>query len=101
MMFVTITEGLTAYKDTYLAARNLAQRTRVEYLTDLRQLAEFLQSVGVTTVHSVQRANLEGFLAHLDRQALSSSARRRKVAAVRSFFRFLEGVGRVGNPAAV
>src|SRR4051794_4386711 len=100
MMFITLPEGITAYKETYLASRNFAMRTRQEYLTDLRQLAEYLESVGVRTVHRVQRAHLDGFLAHLDHQALSSSTRRRKFAAVRSFFRFLEGVGRAGNPAA-
>jgi site-specific recombinase XerD len=99
-MFVTVSQGIVAYKERYLASRNFAVRTRQEYLTDLRQLAEYLQSVDVTAVHRVQRAHLDGFLAHLDQRSLSSSTRRRKIAAVRSFFRFLEGVGRVGNPAA-
>src|SRR4051794_8906186 len=94
-------QAITAYADTHLASRNFALRTRREYLTDLRQLEEYLTHSGVTQVQAVQRTHLEGFLASLDRQAQASSTRRRKVAVVRSFFRFLESAGlRTGDPAA-
>src|SRR3954454_5625701 len=93
--------AVSAYRETYLASRNFAPRTRREYLTDLRQLGEYLAETGVTTVQAVQHTHLAGFLASLDRQAHASSTRRRKVAVVRSFFRFLAGAGlRTGDPAA-
>src|SRR3954470_6249882 len=98
---VTVEQGLMDYEHHHLAARNYAARTRREYLTDLRQLGEYLEGSGVTHVQAVQRTHLEGFLASLDRQAQASSTRRRKVAVVRSFFRFLERAGlRTGDPAA-
>jgi integrase/recombinase XerD len=98
---LSFASALTAYKDTYLASRNFARRTRQEYLTDLRQLAEYLGNSGVTVVQQVKRSHLEGFLAHLDRDARTNNTRRRKVAAVRSFFQFLQDAGlRTGNPAA-
>src|SRR4051794_16854390 len=98
---LSFSQGVTAYTETHLAARNFAQRTRREYLTDLQQLEEYLQTVGMTTVQGVQRSHLDGFLAALDRQALASTTRRRKVAAIRSFFGFLADAGhRQGNPAA-
>src|SRR3954468_16000752 len=93
--------ALTTYKDRFLASRNFAPRTRQEYLTDLRQLAEYLGNSGVTLVQQVKQSHLEGFLARLDRDALTNNTRRRKLAAVRSFFQFLEDSGlRTGNPAA-
>jgi site-specific recombinase XerD len=67
----------------------------------LRQLGEYLGKAGVVTVQLVQRAHPEGFLAHLDHQALTGSIRRRKLAAVRSIFQFLADAGcRTGNPVA-
>jgi site-specific recombinase XerD len=99
---IAFTEALTAYQAIFLAGRNLAPRTRKEYLTDLRQLCEHLTTAAViTTVQAVERRHLEGFLAALDSQHLTGSTRRRKVAAIRSFFLFLEDAGhRTGNPAA-
>jgi len=98
---VTLEGALTAYKDVFLAGRNLAPRTRKEYLTDLAQLSTYLATAaGVSTVQAATRTHLEGFLASLDQQQLTGSTRRRKVAAIRSFFLFLEDAGhRVGNPA--
>jgi integrase/recombinase XerD len=88
------------YRDTHLASRNFALRTRREYLTDLRQLVDYLQRSKVLTVQQVQRRHLEGFLAHLDRQALTNNTRRRKLAVVRSLFGFLQNAGyRTGDPA--
>jgi integrase/recombinase XerD len=47
-----------------------------------------------------QRVHLQGFLSSLAGQSLTASTRRRKLAAVRSFFRFLnETSGRAGDPA--
>src|SRR4051812_20582900 len=73
---------------------------RRECFTDMPRLYEHLQTVGVLTVQMVERTHLEGFLASLDHYALTASTRRRKVAAIRSFFAFLEQAGhRIGNPA--
>jgi integrase/recombinase XerC len=51
-------------------------------------------------VQPVQLRHLESYLSHLEQQGLTSATRRRKVAAIRSFFRFLQEDGhRAGNPA--
>src|SRR5512144_115907 len=98
---LTLEQALTAYQETYLASRNLAPRTRIEYRTDLRQVCEFLSSCGVSTAQAVERTHLERFLARLDQLGLGGAIRRRKVASIRSFFLFLENAGhRRGNPAS-
>src|SRR4051812_21297221 len=93
-------EALRTYEEVHLASRNFAPRTRREYLTDLRQLCEYLGRLGVKRVDRVALLHLEGFLAELDRQHLTGSTRRRKLAALRSLFQFLEEAGfRRDNPA--
>src|SRR4051794_36191159 len=95
-----LADAIVSYKETHLASRNFAQRTRREYLTDVRQLVEYLGKIKVGTIEQVERRHLEGFLATLDRNALSNTTRRRKLSVVRSFFGFLEQAGyRTGNPA--
>ncbi len=64
-------------------------------------MGEYLQSVGVTTVNAVRRIHVEGFLAQHDREGVTNNTRRRKLAAVKSLFKFAEESDyRKGNPAA-
>jgi site-specific recombinase XerD len=82
--------ALEQYRSEYVAARNLARRTRTEYLADLRQAIDFLTSqLQLSHPSQVERRHLESFLAELDRRELKGSSRRRKVAALRSFFGYL------------
>src|SRR4051812_49420105 len=94
----SFSHALELYRQTYLGTKS--ERTQQEYLTDLRQLGEYLTSVKVLTVQQVEHRHLEGFLGVLVGQSLTTSTRRRKLAAVRSFFRFLTQTGsRAGDPA--
>jgi len=85
-------DALDDYKSTYMAFRNLAPRTRVEYGRDLQDLTDFLvQSLHIGDPPLIEPKHLELFLAELDRRGLSGASRRRKTTAIRSFFEFLEG----------
>src|SRR5207253_1401970 len=89
-------QAASLYKDEYLASRNLAPLTRLAYLRDLAELTAFLQEhSGLASVTEVERRHLEAFLGQLDGQGLSGNYRRRKVAAIRSFFAFLEERGTI------
>ncbi len=91
-----LTDALALYEREFLAGRNLAPLTRQAYLRDLHELlADLKTRCGIVTAASVGRAHLEGFLATLDARGLSGAYRRRKVAALRSFFGFLEERGLV------
>jgi site-specific recombinase XerD len=101
MTQITLAEALEQYQALFLAARNLASRTRVEYSTDLTGLITYLQEQAlVGTPAHVERRYLEGYLAALDRHGLAGSTRRRKVSAIRSFFSFLEEQGVVPKSPA-
>lgn len=94
-------EALSDYRETYLAARNLAPRTRAEYLADLTDLITFLEHhCNVTWPGQVGKNHLENYLAELDRRGMAGSTRRRKVASIHSLFSYFEENGLIRvNPA--
>ena len=86
---LTLDQALGRFARGYIAGRNLAPRTRVEYLADLRDALAFLQEKGVERANRVAQGDLEAYLAELDRRGLKGSSRRRKATSLRVFFRFL------------
>jgi len=88
---VRLLDAFDDYKATYMASRNMASRTRVEYGRDIGDLVQFLQDASrLDDPKAVELKHLEHYLAELDRRGLSGSSRRRRAAAIRSFFSFLE-----------
>jgi site-specific recombinase XerD len=97
----TLTAALTQYQALFLTARNLAPRTRREYVNDVDDLVDFLTSAcAVFDAAAVTPFHLEAFLADLDRRGLRGSSRRRKVASLRSFFGYLEDAGVIAHSPA-
>jgi site-specific recombinase XerD len=93
---VRLSDTFNDYKATYMASRNMAARTRVEYGRDIGDLIGFLkETIRLDEPPQIELKHLEHYLADLDRRGLSGSSRRRKAAAIRSFFSFLEGHGYV------
>jgi site-specific recombinase XerD len=86
----TITDAITQYRAEHLAARNLAPPTRLHYASDLKQVGRYLtEHLGLVHIDQVRPRRLDGFLVTLDQRGLRGSSRRRKVATIRSLFRFL------------
>ena len=89
----TLSEALALYRVEFLAGRNLAPLTRDAYRRDLEDLiawfAKQQSTDALMSIDRVERRHLERYLAHLDDRGLAGSYRRRKVAAIRSFFGFL------------
>jgi len=82
--------------------RNASPRTVRSYGQDLRQFALHLeQELGrAAQPQEVDHLLIRGFLAELHRRGLSKASSARKLAALRSFFRYLCREGRlVTNPA--
>lgn len=97
----SLQDALTHYQELFLTARNLAQRSRHEYSTDIRELVAYLEEeCSLDRPDQIERKHLEEYLAELDRLGLAGSTRRRKVASIRSFCAFLDDRGLVpSNPA--
>ena len=83
--------------------RNFSPHTLRAYRTDLAEFAEFLTEEGAGGADSVTHLLLRKFLARLRSRGLSKTTVARKLAALRSFFRFLckEGVVAANPIAAV
>ena len=86
---ITLRQALEEYEDIYLASRNFAERTRVEYLNDLQDLIKFLEQSGSKEVKDIGLPQLERYLAELDRRGLAGLTRKRKVVSIRSFLWYL------------
>ena len=82
--------------------KGASEATRKAYAVDLAQLAEFLRSQGVDLAQpqSVSRRHIQAFLAWLFRKGEAKSSMARKLAAVRSFFRFQMRGGKVAENVA-
>lgn len=76
-----------------LAERNVSEHTRIGYLTDVAQFVAFVWGVSAEPPYdwkAVGEMAARGFLASLGRDQAVSTTMRRKLAAVRTFFRFLQ-----------
>src|SRR5688500_18054607 len=86
---ITLKQALDEYEKIYMASRNFAQRTRVEYLNDLKDLIQFLEQLGIKEVKGIGLPQLERYLAELDHRGIAGTTRKRKVVSIRSFLWYL------------
>ena len=85
----TIEQGIALFVTVEVPARNLAERTRQEYIKDLTDVATFLALQGITKLKEIDRQALERYQAKMDRRGYAASTRNRKTYAIKSFFNFL------------
>jgi site-specific recombinase XerD len=97
---ITLRKALDDYKTIYMAYRNFAQRTRVEYHNDLEDLVEFLEKAGINHVKKLGLSIIERYVANLEQKGFASLTRKRKVVAIRSFLSFLYQDGYIGTNIA-
>jgi site-specific recombinase XerD len=97
---MTLKEALDEYKNVYMAYRNFAPRTRVEYQNDLEGFIEFLGRSGIGRVKEIGVPIVERYVAHLEQNGFASLTRKRKVVTIRSFLSFLFQDGYIDNNIA-
>jgi site-specific recombinase XerD len=90
---ISLKQAVEEYKEFYLAYRNFAQRTRVEYINDLEDMVRYLEGAGVRRPGDVTLSNLVRYVADLEKRGFAGSTRKRKVISIRSFFSFLHVEG--------
>ena len=96
----SLAEALKEYELIYMPSRNWAQKTRVNYRTDIADLLRFLEELGKTDPTGVDLQDLEAYVAELDRRGYTGTTRRRKTSSIKSFFGFLEQYGYTNNNIA-
>lgn len=77
------------FLETMQIARGASGHTLVAYRTDLLQFLQFLTEHGITDASQVNHLLIREYLAAMKKQGLLRSSIRRKVAAIRSFYRYL------------
>jgi integrase/recombinase XerC len=89
-------ECLFDYAGGYFRLRNFAQATRRGYLSDQLLFVRYLKGTcGVSRVTEVERTHIVEYLSRAERSGLRGRTRARKLAALRSFFGYLEEAGRI------
>src|SRR5512132_1639712 len=91
---MTLEKGLAAFLDAMLG-KNRSRATLRAYQTDVLQLITFLHenNVAITDVADASKVDILEYLSWLAKKGLTGIARARKLAAIREYFRYLEGVG--------
>jgi integrase/recombinase XerD len=87
--------GLEGFRDFLALESGHSDNTVEAYLRDLRRLAEFAAAKGVRDPGQVSRTLLRDFVYLLKDLGLSAATIRREISAVRTYFGFLVGEGRV------
>ncbi len=91
-----------AFLDHLTIERNVSAHTVRAYRADLRQFMASLAQRGVASLSAVDTLAVRGFLADLHRAGVGRTSAARKLAALRTFFRFCVRAGRLqANPAEV
>lgn len=80
--------------------RGLSPNTLLAYGSDLQEIAQYFRELGISGFDEVNRDHILGYLRWLG-DSISERSKARKVAALRSLFKYLERAGKVpSNPAA-
>jgi integrase/recombinase XerC len=93
---ITLEKSLAVFLDA-LSGKNRSAATIRAYQTDLSQFMIFLHatSVLITSPQDVQKVDILDYFSFLAKKDLTGVARARKLSAIREYFRFLEGLGRI------
>ncbi len=86
----TLQEAFTAFCEVYMPSRNFSMVTRRGYTYDL---SEWLAQVQITYVNEISSQAIQRYLSILDLKGLKGSTRHRKVAAIKTFLKYLEAQG--------
>ncbi|HEU5041456.1 MAG TPA: site-specific tyrosine recombinase XerD [Gemmatimonadales bacterium] len=86
---------LEGFRDFLMLEAGHSANTVEAYLRDLRRLGEFAIARGVSEPGAVTRAHLRDFVYLLKDLGLSAATIRREVSAIRTYYGFLLGEGRV------
>jgi integrase/recombinase XerD len=89
--------GLEGFRDFLALESGHSENTVAAYLRDLARLAEFAASKGVRDPGQVTRTLLRDFVYLLKDLGLSAATIRREVSAVRTYYGFLVGEGRLAT----
>ncbi|MBX9890203.1 MAG: tyrosine-type recombinase/integrase [Amoebophilaceae bacterium] len=87
------TDLITLFESYLTIERRSSPHTVVAYTTDLVQFSNHLSTVQAKSLTTVSRQDLRGWLVSLAKEGLNNSSINRKMAAIRTFYLFLQKRG--------
>lgn len=88
------------FLDYLLVERGLSENTISSYARDIAQFAAYSSEMGVESVSGIKEELLNQFLARLRRENYATTSVERKLAAIRTFLKFLQREGCIkGDPS--
>jgi tyrosine recombinase XerC len=94
---LSLKESIRSFQEHLRYEKGYSENTLAAYDIDLRKMAEFLVSQGISETSAVNSRNLLDFIRNEGESGIRSSTLERRIAAVRSLFRFLFRVGYLGS----
>ena len=86
--------------ESYMRSVTMSENTITSYRRDAREFLTFIESKGISP-QEVDHGTLFQFLEHLTQRGLSSSTKRRRLEAVKTFYRAMRRMGELEeDPAA-
>lgn len=82
-------EALDSYKEGYMAVQKLADGSRIEYETDVKQFLAALQGQRITEPPKITLSHLTNYLAYLEGLELAEATLRKKTIVLKTFFSWL------------
>jgi len=80
--------------------KNLSPHTVRNYISDIQQFGEFLKEGNIGTFTTINQDDIRSYLARLYRRKVKKTTISRKLASVKTFFKFLLREGKIhSNPA--
>lgn len=96
MATTDLVECLFEYASSYFRLRNFSEATRRGYLSDQLLFVRYVKAThGISHVTDIEREHIVWYLAQAERRGLCGRKRARRLGALRSFFGYLEEVGRI------
>ena len=84
-----------------LASRHRARATIVAYKKDIEQLFSFIEAGGKKSIKDVSFDELSAFLKKLSSDNYTPKSVSRKINSIKTFFRYLKGVGKITTDPAL
>jgi integrase/recombinase XerC len=98
----TVEKLVRRYLEYLEIERNYSAHTILSYETDLLRLVQFLRREGIDSFDTVQKESLRAFVGSLLDEGFGRRSIARKIASIRSFFKYLRRQKITkGNPALV
>src|SRR3990170_4210385 len=98
-MNVAIEQLMAEFLKYLSVERNFSEHTQRNYLSDLEKFVEY---IGNGNIKNIGNLEIRGYLGHLNRLELKKSSIARKLATLRTFFRYLHREGYIDkNPAKI